>query len=120
VLASGIVAGAAAVLSLAAFDAADAPSGRTPWPEIGVAIALAAAVAYALVRVRDDRRIVVAGVVGACAAVANIGSLGIFRHGVVISLLPAVAARSAAAVAVSFGVAALLMLMSRTPITKGR
>jgi hypothetical protein len=48
---------------------------------------------------------VLAGLVGAAAAVASLGSLGVFRHGVIVSVLPAAASRAVCALAVAAGVA---------------
>ena len=56
--------------------------------QLGLGIALALAVAVALVRLDGERRVVLAGLVGAAAAVASLGSLGVFRHGVIVSVLP--------------------------------
>jgi hypothetical protein len=58
--------------------------------------------------VRGVRRSHLAGVVGAASAALSLGSLGVFRHGVVISSLPAGAARTLCAVALIGGAAALV------------
>ena len=49
--------------------------------------------------------VVLAGLVGAAAAAASLGTLGVFRHGVIVSVLPGVASRSVCALAVAAGVA---------------
>jgi hypothetical protein len=102
----GAVAGAAALTALVSFGWADAPNGRVAWVQIALGWALAGAVAAGFVRLRGERRTVLAGLVGAAAAVASIGSLGVFRHGVVVSLLPASLSRAVCAVAVVAGLAA--------------
>jgi hypothetical protein len=102
----GVLAGAGALTGLVAFGVADAPNGRVAWVQIALGSLLAAAVAGALVRLRGEHRTVLAGLLGAAAAVASIGSLGVFRHGVVISLLPTTVSRFVCALAVTAGVAA--------------
>jgi hypothetical protein len=104
-LALGILAGVAALTAFVTFGVADAPSGQAAWAQIGLGIALAAAVAVALIRLDGERRIVLAGLVGAAAAAASLGSLGVFRHGVVVSVLPGAASRSVCALAVAAGIA---------------
>jgi CHASE2 domain-containing sensor protein len=101
----GVLAGAGALTALVAFGAADAPNGRVAWVQIALGAILAGAVAAGLVRLRGERRTVLAGLLGAASAVASLGSLGVFRHGVVISLLPTAASRLAVALAVIAGVA---------------
>lgn len=104
-LALGILAGAAALTAFVTFGIATAPTGQAAWAQIGLAVALAAAVGVALGRLDGERRVVLAGLVGAAAAVANLGSLGVFRHGVVVSVLPGAASRAVCALAVAAGVA---------------
>jgi hypothetical protein len=102
----GAVAGLAALAGLAAFDAADAPNGRVAWFQIVLAIALAAVVYVALVRLRGLRRAHLGGIIGVAAGAVSIGSLSVFRHGVVISLLPGTASRALCVVALAGGAAA--------------
>jgi hypothetical protein len=52
-------------------------------------------------------------VLGVAAAVSSIGSLGVFRHGVVISLLSPALARAVATVAICTGLAAAATLFLR-------
>ncbi len=114
----GVLAGAGALTALVAFGAADAPNGRVAWVQIVLGSLLAAAVAGALLRLRGERRTVLAGLLGAAAAVASIGSLGVFRHGVVISLLPTSVSRFVCALAVTAGVAAagtVFLMREQTP-----
>ena len=106
VTALGTVAGAAALLALVTFGVADGPSGRVAWVQIALGCALAVAVVAGLVRLHGERRVVLAGLVGAAAAVSNIGTLGVFRHGVVISALPTLASRTVCAIALAAGIAA--------------
>jgi len=102
----GAVAGLAALAGLAAFDAADAPNGRVAWFQIVLAVALAAVVYVALVRLRGVRRAHLGGIIGVAAGAVSIGSLSVFRHGVVISLLPGTASRALCVVALAGGAAA--------------
>ena len=102
----GAVAGLAALAGLAAFDAADAPNGRVAWLQIALAVALAAVVYVALVRLRGVRRAHLGGIIGVAAGAVSIGSLSVFRHGVVISLLPGTASRALCVVALAGGAAA--------------
>jgi hypothetical protein len=114
----GVLAGAGALTGLVAFGVADAPNGRVAWVQIALGSLLAAAVAGALVRLRGEHRTVLAGLLGAAAAVASIGSLGVFRHGVVISLLPTTVSRFVCALAVTAGVAAaaaVFLMREQTP-----
>jgi hypothetical protein len=106
VTALGTVAGAAALVALVTFGVADGPSGRVAWLQIALGCALAIAVLAGLVRLHGERRVVLAGLVGAAAAVSNIGTLGVFRHGVVISALPSSLSRTVCAVALAAGIAA--------------
>src|SRR3954452_19480343 len=102
----GAVAGLAALGSLIAFSAADAPNGRVAWLQIGLGVGLAAVVCIALVRARQPRRAQLAGVLGDVAAALSLGSLGAFRHGVVVSLLSATGSRALLALALVAGSAA--------------
>jgi hypothetical protein len=105
-IAAGAVAGVAAVVSLASFGVADSPTGRVAWFELVLAAFVAAAAAATLVRTRGERRVVVAALIGAAAAATTLGSLGVFRHAVVISSFPPSVARLVCALAFTTGVAA--------------
>jgi uncharacterized membrane protein (UPF0136 family) len=102
----GTAAGLAALASLIGFGAADAPNGRVAWLQIGLGIGLGLVVLGVLVRSRESRRSQLAGLLGAVAAALSLGSLGVFRHGVVVSLLSATASRTLLAVALFAGAAA--------------
>jgi hypothetical protein len=102
----GVVAGLAALLATIAFAVRDRPSGGTGWLQIGAALAVAAAIGLPLVRLHGRRRGQAAGLAGAVAAAVTVASLPVFWHGVVISALPAVAARLACVVALVGGVSA--------------
>jgi hypothetical protein len=102
----GAVAGLAALTALVAFGVADAPNGQVKWVQIALGCSLAVAVAVGLVRLEGERRALLAGLLGAAAAVASLGLLGVFRHGIVISLLPADASRAVCGLAVTAGLAA--------------
>lgn len=102
----GAVAGIAALGSLVAFSVADAPTGRIQWLDIVLGVGLGAVMYGLLVRSRGARRSTVAGVLGGAAAAVSLGSLGVFRHGVVVSALPATASRALLEVAFVCGIAA--------------
>jgi len=102
----GGLGGVAAVASLAAFGVADSPTGRVAWVELGLAAFVAVAATAGLVRLHGERRVVLAGLIGAAAAATTLGSLGVFRHAVVVSSFPAPLARAVCAVAFVAGAAA--------------
>jgi hypothetical protein len=102
----GTVAGLAALASLIAFSAADAPTGRVAWLQIALGLGLGLVVCVVLARAGEPRRSQLAGLLGAVAAALSLGSLGVFRHGVVVSLLSATASRMLLAVALLAGAAA--------------
>jgi hypothetical protein len=102
----GTVAGLAALASLIAFSAADAPNGRVAWLQIGLGIGLGAVVCGVLVTAHEPRRSQLAGLLGAVAAALSLGSLGAFRHGVVVSLFSATGSRALLALALVAGTAA--------------
>jgi hypothetical protein len=102
----GALAGLAALAALIAFASADAPNGRVAWLQIGLGVGLAIVVCGVLVRARPPRRTHLAGMLGGVAAALSLGSLGAFRHGVVVSLLSGTASRALLAIALVGGVAA--------------
>lgn len=112
-LVTGSVAVAAALTALVTFNAADAPNGRVAWAQIVLGCTLAAVGAAGLLRLHGESRTVLAGVLGIAAAVSSIGSLGVYHHGVVVSLLSPAVARVVAAIAISFGLAAAAALFMR-------
>jgi hypothetical protein len=102
----GTAAGLAALLAVTTFAARDAPNGRVEWLQIGGGLVVGAALAGVLVTLHGRRRVHAAGVVGGIAAVASLGSLPIFWHGVVISALPPTPARLACGLALIGGTTA--------------
>jgi hypothetical protein len=102
----GAAAGLAALVSLIAFSAADAPNGRVAWLQIALGIGLGVVVSGVLVRAHEPRRSQLAGLLGAVAAGLSLGSLGAFRHGVVVSLFSATGSRALLAIALVAGTAA--------------
>jgi hypothetical protein len=112
-LVTGSAAVAAALTTLVTFNAADAPNGRVAWAQILLGCALAAVGAAGLLRLHGESRTVLAGVLGTAAAVSSIGSLGVYRHGVVVSLLSPGPARAVAAMAICAGLAAAATLFVR-------
>ncbi len=106
VLVLAIVAGLAALVAITAFAVRDAPTGGIEWFQLAGGAVVATVAVAVLVRANGARRTTVAGVIGALAAAAMLSSLPIFRHGVVISALPAGVARLACAAAVVGGICA--------------
>jgi len=112
-LVTGSLAVVAALTALVTFNAADAPNGRVAWTQIVLALGLAAVGGAGLIKLHGESRTVLAGVLGIAAAVSSIGSLGVYRHGVVVSLLSPGLARAVAAVAICAGLAAGATLFIR-------
>jgi hypothetical protein len=103
------VAAAGAFTASAAFATGDAIARRAQWVEVGSAALLALLAAGALLLGDRSVRTWAAMLVGVVAAALGLGSLSVFRHGVVISSLPASFARLATAVAVVGGGAAVVL-----------
>jgi hypothetical protein len=112
-VALGTAAGLAALAAVTTFAAKDAPNGQIAWVQIVAGIGIGIALAVLLVRLHGARRVHAAGIVGAIAAAASIGSLSVFWHGVVISALPATSARLACGLALVGGIAAGALSFSR-------
>ena len=102
----GTAAGLGALVAVTTFAAKDAPNGRIAWLQIAAGVLVGLVLAAVLVVLHGGRRVHAAGVVGAIAAAASIGSLPVFWHGVVISALPATPARFACGLALVGGAAA--------------
>jgi hypothetical protein len=96
----------------------DAITRSAQWIEVASAALLAVLAAAALLFGNRSLRTWTAMVVGVVASAVALGSLGVFRHGVVVSSLPAVLARLATAVAL-FGGAAAVVLAVLTPTNRG-
>jgi hypothetical protein len=103
------IAAAGALTASAAFATGDAIARRAQWIEVGSAGLLALLAAAALLLGDRSVRTWAAMVVGVVASALGLGSLSVFRHGVVISSLPASFARLATAVAVVGGGAAVVL-----------
>jgi hypothetical protein len=103
----GATAGLAAIASLAAFGTADSPSGRVAWVELALALCVGAMAAVALVRLHGEARVVLASLIGAASAATVLGSLGVFRHAIVISSFAPAVARVVCALAFTAGLAAV-------------
>ncbi|HWB23017.1 MAG TPA: hypothetical protein VG652_09020 [Gaiellaceae bacterium] len=112
-IALGTAAGLAALAAVTTFAARDAPNGQVAWLQIAAGIGIGIALAALLIRLHGARRVHAAGIVGAIAAAASIGSLSVFWHGVVISALPATPARLACGLALVGGIAAGALSFSR-------
>jgi hypothetical protein len=106
----GILAGVATLASRVSFSAAAALNGRVAWPQIGLWVALAGVGCFGLIRTRGSDRVLVAGLLGCITAVLSLGSLGVFWHGVVLSVFSATFTRMLIAVALVAGVAAAATL----------
>jgi hypothetical protein len=112
------IAATAALAASAAFATGDAITRRAQWIEVASAALLAVLAGAALLFGDRSLRTWTAMVVGVVAAALGLGSLSVFRHGVVVSSLPAPAARLATAVAL-FGGAAAVVLAVLTPTNRG-
>ncbi|CAB4685023.1 MAG: hypothetical protein F2663_01095 [Actinobacteria bacterium] len=108
--------GAAALIAVTTFAARDAPTGGVSWLQIGSGVVIGAVLVVLLLRSAGRRRVHVAGVIGAIAVAASLGSLPVFWHGNVISALPGTAARIMCLVAiVAGGIAAVLSFIGDSP-----
>jgi hypothetical protein len=101
----GAAAGVAALGALVVFGGADSTSGGVAWLQIGLGGGLAVVLLGVLARLHGVAQAQFAGIVGIVAAVVSLGSLGVFRHGVVISLLGATPTRLLVAAAFGCGLA---------------
>jgi hypothetical protein len=106
------IAGLAAVGALAAstaFATGDAIATRSEWIEAASAAVLAVLALAALLAHDRSWRTWAAMIVGVVAASLGLGSLSVFRHGVVISSLPAPVTRLATAIALVGGASAVVV-----------
>ena len=87
--------------------------------EVGAAALVGAACVLAAVRVRDDWRAFVAVGAGAVAVFQALGLFSVFLHGVVLSVLPALAQRTLVAVALAGGLLALVLGLAQLARTPG-
>jgi hypothetical protein len=102
----GSIAGLAALGTLVVFGAADAPNGRVAWAQIVTGVVLAGVLYGALFHLRGTRRVQLAGVLGVAAGAVSVGSLSVFWHGVVISLVSPASSRILCATALVAGAVA--------------
>jgi hypothetical protein len=105
------IAAAGALTASTAFATGDTIARRTQWIEAASAGVLALFAAVALLRHDRSLRTWAALVVGVVAASLGLGSLSVFRHGVVVSSLPASFTRLATAVALVGGASAVVVAM---------
>jgi hypothetical protein len=103
------LAAAGALAASTAFATGDAIAKRTEWIEAVSAGVLALAALGALLARDRTWRTWAAMIVGVVAASLGLGSLSVFRHGVVISSLPASVTRLATAVALVGGASAVVL-----------
>jgi hypothetical protein len=121
-IALGTLAGVAALVAITTFAVRDAPTGEVAWLQLGAAAAVALVLGAILVAAHGSRRAHAAGVVGAVAAAASLGSLSVFWHGVVVSALSPTLARLACGLALVAGSAAgvLSVLVDEQPSRAAR
>lgn len=107
-VASGLLAGAAALAAQTAFALRDSPRGTTGWASIAIAGVVAIVAAVLVAAGRGARRAYVCGAIGAGVAALTLSWLGVFLHGAVIAALPALPIRVLCTVALGGGVIALV------------
>ena len=104
-IALGVLAGAATIVTAAAFAfALNASEGR--WVEAGNEAVFALVGLAVVARGSSDARVTAAGALGLLALAAALTKLPVFLHGVVLSALPATPARAAVALTIWIGAAA--------------
>jgi hypothetical protein len=104
-VAFGVLAGAATLVTAAAFAfASNASEGR--WVEAGNEAVFALVGLAVIARGSRDARVIAAGALGLLALAAASTKLPVFLHGVVLSALPATPARAAVALTIWLGAAA--------------
>jgi hypothetical protein len=104
-VALGVLAGAATLVTAAAFAfASNASEGR--WVEAGNEAAFALVGLAVVARGSRDARVTAAGALGLLALAVGLTKVPVFLHGVVLSALPATPARAAVALTVWIGAAA--------------
>ena len=104
-VALGVLAGAATLVTAAAFAfASNASEGR--WVEAGNEAVFALVGLAVVARGSRDARVIAAGALGLLALAAALTKVPVFLHGVVLSALPATPARAAVALAIWIGAAA--------------
>jgi len=119
-LALALLAGAAATASVIGFALADIGSPASRWFQVGAVAAIVAGGTTLALNV-ERAQLVAVGAIAVVAVLEGISQLGVLRHGVVLSALPAPAARLAVTVAVSAGLAAaILTFLQPEPGRKGR
>ena len=104
------VAGAAYLLATSGFTLAHSSSGT--WVSVSLPLVIAV-IAVAVFVLRPELRYAVAGGVGLLVLAESVGQLSVFRHGYVISALPAPVARAAVAVAVLGAQVASIIAVTR-------
>ena len=97
----GVAAALAALVEVTTFAVRDAPTGGVAWLQVSRRSSSRRCSACCSLRLHGRARVHAAGVVGAVAAAVSLSSLPVFWHGVVISALPATAARAACALAIA-------------------
>jgi len=103
------LAAAGALAASTAFATGDAIAQKTEWIEAVSAGVLALLALAALIARDRSWRTWAAMIVGVAAASLGLGSLSVFRHGVVVSSLPAPVTRLATAVALVGGASAVVL-----------
>jgi hypothetical protein len=103
------VAGIAALVAVAGFAIGAGRGDGVPWFQVTASLAVVVALAGVLAVLRGRSQVVAAGVVGAVTAAVGLSALPVFWNGVVLSALPAGAARLACGLALVGGTAAALL-----------
>jgi hypothetical protein len=111
-VASGLLAGVAALAAQTSFALRDSPRGTTGWASIGIAAAVGIVAAALIAAGRGERRAYVAGAIGAGVAALTLSWFGVFLHGAVIAALPALPVRLLCVFALGGGVIALVGSLS--------
>jgi hypothetical protein len=107
-IATGVLAGLAALTAQTGFTLRDAPSGNVAWVIIVAVFVIAAIAGCALALTRGVHRAYVAGTIGLSVAVVCLSWVGVFFHGAVISALPAAATRLVCSVAFTAGLISVI------------
>src|SRR5581483_5827399 len=111
------VAGATTVANLGGFATGGLPISADRWAILAVEVTLTAIAIGALSRPRA--RLIAVAALAAFAVLQALSELAVFRHGVVVSGLPAEVVRAAAALALGAGLgAAALVFLVPTPQTR--
>jgi len=105
VLVLGAFAAVGALASASSFALADEISGASEWIEVAAVGLLVTLAAFAIVHRREGWRVWIGAAIGIVCMTFSLGTLDVFAHGYVISILPATLARIGVLLAVVAGAA---------------